>query len=105
MKFYHGTSEESWTSIQNEGVLFGRRFEIDSEGRVTKELSRCTYLALSEEDARKFGSVVLEVEYNPFDLDGSIRTDSYGSLNNYSENSWQLRVYEPIRLKNVRRLL
>jgi hypothetical protein len=91
MKFYHATSEDLWTDIQKEGVLFGRRYIVDDVTRKPiKEVSRCTYLALKQEDAEEFGDVILEVEYNPF--------------NNYSPDSWQLRVYEPISLENVKRI-
>jgi RNA:NAD 2'-phosphotransferase (TPT1/KptA family) len=98
MKWYHGTSEDVWQIIQQEGVLFGRRFV---EGR---EVSRCTYLTNVLNEARCNGDVVLEVEYNPLNEDGTIRTDEIGALNNYSPNEWQMRVYEPIPIENVKRI-
>jgi hypothetical protein len=106
MKFYHATSEDLWTDIQKEGVLFGRRYIVDDVTRKPiKEVSRCTYLALKQEDAEEFGEVVLEVEYNPFNTRGRIKRDKRNRpLNNYSPDSWQLRVYEPISLENVKRI-
>ena len=34
MKFYHGTSKENWLKIQEEGVLFGRRYVTDNDGNI-----------------------------------------------------------------------
>lgn len=98
MKWYHGTNEDEWQTIQQEGMLFGRRF---FEGR---EVSRCTYLTNVLNEARCNGDVVLEVEYNPLNEDGTIRRDEVGALNNYSSNEWQMRVYEPIPIENVKRI-
>ena len=105
MIFYHATTEELWKDIQEEGVLFGRRYIVDIAGRPVKEVSRCTYLALKQEDAEEFGDVILEVEYNPFNSCGRIKRDKRNRpLNNYSPDSWQLRVYEPIHFENIRRI-
>lgn len=82
MKFYHGTSPESWQAIQAEGMLWGKR----------NAPSRCTYLALSAEDAQQYGKIVLEVDYEPQSL-----TD------NWTEGCWQVRVYDPLTaFKRVR---
>jgi hypothetical protein len=95
MKFYHATTEELWKEIQKEAVLFGRRYIVDDVTRKPiKEVSRCTYLALKKEDAEEFGEVILEVEYNPYS----------SRHNNYTEDCWQLRVYEPISIDNIRRI-
>jgi RNA:NAD 2'-phosphotransferase (TPT1/KptA family) len=51
MTFFHGTSKENWKTIQEEGVLWGRRYIVDNEGRPVKEVSRCTYLALERKVA------------------------------------------------------
>lgn len=93
MKFYHGTSEESWVKIQEEGVLWGvRKFAA----------SRCTYLAAKPEHAIIYGAgVLLEVEYEP----DNNRKDEIGNVHNYwDEDCWQLRVYEPIPIENIKRL-
>ena len=94
MKFYHGTTHENWKLIQDEGVLFGRRHILDNEGKTVKEVNRCTYLATDKDEAASYGDVVLEVEYNPY----------ASEHNNYMPDCWQLRVYEPIPLTNVKRL-
>lgn len=87
MKFYHGTSRENWEAIQNEGILFGRLL-------VNNNLvSRCTYLAVDIEEAKCYGEVVLEVEYDPY---------KHKKMNNYIEDCWQLRVYEPIPLTDIK---
>lgn len=87
MKFYHGTSKENWELIQKEGILFGRLL-VDN-----KLISRCTYLATDVEEARYYGEVVLEIEYDPY---------KNKKLNNYCDDCWQCRVYEPIELSNVK---
>lgn len=92
MIFYHGTSKENWEIIQNEGILYGRRYITDSDGNTLKEVDRCTYLAVDKEEAQRYGEVVLEVEYDP--------TNS--KHNNYKEDCWQVRVYEPISLSQVK---
>ena len=85
MIFYHGTTEENWNKIQNEGVLYGIR----------EAPSRVTYLTDTIEEAKQYGDVILEVEYDPY---------LHKELNNYVPEYWQVRVYEPIKLKNVKRL-
>ena len=82
MIFYHGTSKENWEKIQREGILFGER----------GTRSRCTYLAISKEEADEYGPVVLQVEYDPM-----MRPKN----NNYVDGCWQVRVYEPIPLSKV----
>lgn len=107
MIFYHGTSEENWQKIQDEGVLWSRRYIINGKtGAIIKEVDRCTCLALHQGDAKCFGNVILEVEYNPYDKNGKIKRDKNGcGINNYNPESWQLRVYEPIPIENVKRIL
>lgn len=94
MVFYHGTSKENWNAIQKEGILYGRRYITDNNGNIIKEVSRCTYLAVNIEEAKCYGDVVLQVEYNPIN----------SKHNNYKEGCWQVRVYEPIPLSNVIKL-
>lgn len=108
MIFYHGTTEENWHKIQEEGILYGRRFIVDKQGHPIKEVSRCTYLVLDLEEAKQYGEVVLEIEYNPFDDKGNIRKNKIGSrtlpTNNYTPDCWQVRVYEPISIEQVKRI-
>lgn len=91
MVFYHGTSKENWNAIQKEGVLYGRRFVKDDNGNIIKEVDRCTYLAVDIKEAKCYGDVVLQVEYNPLNL----------KHNNYKEGCWQIRVYEPIPISKI----
>lgn len=94
MKFYHGTSEAAWAEIQREGQLWGKREPITFEDGVTTNPSRCTYLSVGDAlEAAQYGDIVLEVDYEP----GS-KTD------NYSDGCWQVRVYDPIPLEQVRRI-
>ena len=78
MIFYHGTSKENWDTIQREGILFS--------GRVT-------YLAVDMEEAKCYGNIVLQVEYDP---------TTHPNMNNYVDGCWQFRVYEPITISNVK---
>jgi len=89
MTLYHGTSKEIWNDIQKEGILFGRRISPITG----KELPRCTYLAVDKEEAACYGDVVLQVEYNPFE---------HPKMNNYMFGCWQVRVYEPISMKDIK---
>lgn len=83
MKFYHWTTKENWEKIKAEWCLWW----------VRNAPSRCTYLAVDEDEAKQYGDVVLEVEYEPKKL-----------KDNYCEWCWQVRVYEPIPIENVREL-
>ena len=94
MTFYHGTSKENWGAIQKEGFLWGRRYITGSDGNILKEVDRCTYLAVEKEEARCYGDVVLKVEYDP----------TSSKHNNYKEGCWQVRVYEPIPLSQIKEL-
>ncbi len=94
MKFYHGTSKENWEQIKKEGILFGRRYVLNDDGSVNREVDRCTYLAVEKEEAQCYGDVVLEVEFDP----------ASSKHNNYKEGCWQVRVYEPIPLSHIKLL-
>ena len=95
MKFYHGTTSENWGKIQKEGVLFGLIIVLDRNGNPSSKHKphRCTYLATSLEEAKCYGDIVLEVEYDPF---------LHPKKNNYVDGCWQLRVYEPISITNIK---
>lgn len=54
--------------------------------------SRCTYLAIDKEEWQKYWDILLEIEYDPF---------KNTLENNYIEGCWQVRVYEPILLKDI----
>lgn len=95
MIFYHGTTKDNWEKIQEEGILFGRRYVLNNDGTINREVSRCTYLAIDLEEAKCYGEVVLEVEYNPLN----------SKHNNYQEGCWQVRVYEAIPLENIKRII
>lgn len=86
MIFYHGTTDENWKRIQEEGVLFGVR-------EFAK--SRATYLTNDIDEAKQYGEILLQVEYDPLD---------HSEMNNYTEDCWQCRVYEPIPIDVVKKL-
>ena len=67
----------------------------DENGIPIKEVDRCTYLAVDLQEAKCYGEIVLSVEYDPF---------REKTKNNYVEGCWQVRVYEPIQLSNVKLL-
>lgn len=86
MKFYHWTTKEKREKIKSEWVL-----------RWVREVEwlnpwRCTYLAVDKNEAKQYGDIVLEVEYNPREN---------GRYNNYQNWCWQVRVYEPIPIENI----
>lgn len=83
MLFYHGTTEENFKDITNEGILFGKR----------GTYSRCTYLATDIKEAKCYGNYILEVNYDPL-----INPNE----NNYIDGCWQLRIYEPIPISNIK---
>lgn len=83
MIWYHGTSKECWEKIQAEGVLFGVR---------GFGANRCTYLAADIQEAKCYGEIVLQVDYDPF---------RHKKKNNYVDGCWQMRVYEPIPLNKI----
>lgn len=94
MKFYHGTTEEAWSAIQQEGVLWGVRPAVTLTDGIEINPCRCTYLSIdSAEEAAQYGPVVLEVEYSP----GSLK-------DNWARGAWQLRVYDPIPISKVRKV-
>ncbi len=82
MKFYHGTTEHGLKETEDQGFLLHKRATEESPN-----MSPCTYLAVKIEEAREYGPIVMEVEYDP-----SENTEK----NNYVAGCWQVRVYEPI---------
>lgn len=66
MIFYHGTSQDNWKEIQKEGILYGRRYVLNNDRTIHHEVSRCTYLAVDLEEAKQYGDIILQVEYDPF---------------------------------------
>jgi hypothetical protein len=102
MIFYHGTSEEKWTLIQEECKLWGYNIYQDESGNPYKSY-RYTYLTPNIEIAKQFGDVILEVEYNPVGVDGT-KTDNYGFNPPKGEYCWQFSVFIPISLKNIKRI-
>ena len=98
MKFYHRTTEEAWSKIQEEGVLCG----------VTNSY-RYTYLAPEKCYAdESFGSVFLEVEYEPRGV--GVKDEDGGFIDNYGfdpppgQICWQFSVFKPIPLSQVKRI-
>lgn len=81
MKFYHGTNEYGFENTKKQGFLLHER---KIEGYNPEP---CVYLATDPEEAKNYGDIVLEVEYDPY---------KNPKKNNYQEGCWQVRVYEPI---------
>ena len=111
MKFYHGTTRESWNKIQEEGVLWGYRVY---DGKPTLGY-RYTYLTPDLEVAEKLGSkeVILEVEYDPIGVGNKVNGKT---IDNYAfgpdpeqqvkpgDHCWQFSVFVPIGLDKVKRI-
>ena len=85
MKFYHGTTKDAWNKIKKENTLWGIR---TIKGY---NPSRCTYLTPFLKNAKIYGSVILQVEWDP-ECEG---------INNFCDNCWQFREYAPIPLDRV----
>lgn len=97
MIFYHRTTEEAWTSIRAEGVLWG-------VPKYCKNYPRHTYLSPACYVANEsYGTVLLEVEYDPVGIDGT-GTDNYGFDPPEGMVCWQFSVFVPIPLERVRRV-
>lgn len=94
MMFYHGTSSEKWMEIQTEGFLLGKR----SSG------CRVTWLCTKRRYAEKYGNIILEVNYNP-DYPNKVDEKGIPVHNYFDEHCWQLRVYEPIPLNQINRVI
>lgn len=96
MKFYHGTTEENWEQIQKDGQLFGYDRILSNDRKTVLQEFRKTYLATDMEEAECYGDVVLEVEYDPY--------KKGARCNSFNEDCWQIRVYEPIPISNIKRI-
>ena len=95
MIFYHGTSEENWKKIQEEGILFGKKYIRDRNGNLHQSMIRCTYLDRDKMNALSYGRVLLKVEYNPH---------KHPLKNDYNKELSQFIVYEPIPIKYIQRI-
>lgn len=82
MKFYHGTNKYGLEEAKKQGYLLHKR-----DTREFPNITSCTYLAVDIEEAKQYGDIILEVNYDPF---------KNPENNNYKKESWQCRVYEPI---------
>ena len=105
MKFYHGTTEESWKKIQEEGVLWGGDTYHRTGG---KEGYRYTYLTPDLDVAENYGNkeVMLEVEYEPIGVGNKIdgkTIDNYGFNPPQGQHCWQFSVFVPISIDKVKR--
>lgn len=89
MLAYHGTSEDFWKEIQDEGVLWGRKDQY-WEGRL---MSRVTWFTPYLDEARMWGKVVLSVKFPKMDVDEFNR-----------EDEWQFTCSVPIPLEFVKRI-
>lgn len=85
--FYHGTDKQGWKETLKQGYLLHQRGE---------NMSPCTYLATEKEEAKQYGDYVLEVQYNPY---------KNPDKNNYCKDCWQLRVYEPILIEDIKLIM
>ena len=91
MKFYHGLSKEKWKKTAKQGYLL-----YDRTSKEYPNASPLVYLALDKKEARMYGEVLLEVDYDPY-----INPE----YNNYIKGCWQFRVYEPILLIKIKQII
>ena len=102
MIFYHGTTEEKWKLIQEEGVLWG--FNVYSNDCEIYRSYRYTYLSPLKNVSKVYGDVLLEVEYDPIGIDGR-GIDNYGFNPPKGQICWQFSVFVPISIENVNQIL
>ena len=97
MKLYHGTTEEAWKEIQEEGVLWGRK----NTYWMGNLCDRITWLAVKKEHAGIYDyygitntpCVLLEVD-----------VDENTHWFKLEEGCWQITTYDPIPLSKVKRI-
>ncbi len=107
MKFYHGTTEDNWKLIKEEGILFGGDTYHQTKG---KSGYRYTYLTPDIEYVKGYGNdeVLLEIEYEPSGV--GVRDKEGNAIDNYvfgpppGQYCWQFSVFKPISLDKVKRL-
>lgn len=83
LTFYHATNKLGWEFTKLQGFLLYPR---------DYGASPCVYLAKTRKQAEEFGNIILRVKYDP-----TINP----TKNNYEKSSWQVRVYEPIPMKDI----
>jgi hypothetical protein len=99
---YHGTSEEVWQEIQEDGQLWG----VPPHSKGKPGAYRFTYLSPEREVAEEYGPVVLQVEYDPVGPDGpeGRGIDNFGFNPPPGQTCWQFSVFVPISLDRVKRI-
>lgn len=90
LTFWHGTTKEGWAFVKKQGSLIYPRAT-----EMFPNASPCVYLAKSRDEAEQYGDVILKIMYDP---------RKNPDKNNYIKNGWQMRVYEPIPLKDVKHI-
>jgi len=106
MLFFHGTKPENWERIQAEGVLWGwpcPRCYPETRGckkPQSRNACRYTYLTPDLAVAKTYGSIILEVEYDPIGAGTGI--DNYGFDPPPGQYCWQFSVFKPIPLSQVK---
>lgn len=90
MNFYHGTNKFGLAETEKQGFLLHKRVVLDKDGNLSKmyKPDPCVYLTDDLKIAKQYGEIIIEVDYDPF---------KNPRMNNYCDNCWQFRVYEPIK--------
>lgn len=109
MKFYHGTTFDKWELIKKEGVLWGYNTYKNPDGSEYKGY-RYTYLTPHIQIAKKFGDIILEVEYEPVGINGK-GIDNYCFDHQIPKEElekgatcWQFSVFVPISIENIKKI-
>ncbi|KKM95019.1 hypothetical protein LCGC14_1192500 [marine sediment metagenome] len=98
MIFFHGTNKKNWLRIQQEGILWGGDTWYHTGG---KKGYRYTYLTPDVEIARKYGDIVLEVNYEP---KGVGNGDNFGFNPPPGQTCWQFSVFVPISISCIKKV-
>ena len=86
--FFHGTSLQNWNLIKKDGFLFGKH-----------NTYNYSYLTPDINMAKKYGNIILQVNYTPT---GIIGIDNYGFYPpSQNEYCWQFSVFIPISIKSL----
>jgi len=85
MKYYHGTSEKNWLAIKESGYLLPNTADLRLD-----RLKNSLHLADGPDIAKKYGSVVLEIEW-----DGDVIPANQGN---------SLATFNKIPISNIKRL-
>lgn len=85
MKFYHGTTQEAWESIQKSGYVFSKNKEV--------------YTSTKPNVAKSFGDVVLEIDINKSVIQEKIKCEEIEKRKGYNDYIFYKKI--PMELVKI----